>query len=588
MTETRTKRRLAAILAADVVGYSRMMAENEEDALARLKTLRLNAVDPIIARLGGRIFKNTGDGALAEFASALDAVHAALEIQRNMAEHNEDAWNGGAIRLRIGVSLGDVIVEADDLYGNGVNIAARMEGLAEPGGVCISSAVYDQIRSTQSLLFDDMGEQEIKNLDRPIRCYSVRLAPTNSMGPGGVNSADSDKPSIAVLPFQNMGADPEQDYFADGIVEEIITALSRFHWLFVIARNSTFTYKGKAVDVKRVGRELGVRYVVEGSVRRSSERIRITAQLIDARSGAHIWAERFDGSLQDIFDLQDQITSKIVAAVAPKVQQAEIERVSRKPTIDLGAYDHFLRGLASFNQRTKDSTDAALASFGKAVEADPNFAAAFGLAAMCYAWRQTNGWIADREDEQREASRLARRAMDMGMDDAVALANGAMALGQLVGELDDAAAMVDRALELNPNLAIAWLNSGVLRLYLGETDLAVKHLEHAMRLNPLDPNIFIARGGLAVANLIMGRLDEASALAERALADKPNWAGGLRTAAASHALAGRLEKAQSFMARLRLADPQLRISRITQLFPLRRPELLQEYLRGLRLAGLPE
>jgi TolB-like protein len=347
MADEHVVRRLTAILADDIAGYSRLMVCDEEGTLAQLKTLRKSIIDPTVEQHRGRIVKTTGDGAIVEFASAVDAVRCAVEIQRAMAERNADIPNDSRIEFRIGINVGDIIFDEDDIYGDGVNIAGRVETLAQPGAVCLSDTAYQQIKGKFSLVITDMGEQQLKNIAEPVRVYSVGYE-TVSARPA---LALPDKPSIAVLPFTNMSGDPEQDYFADGMVEDIIMALSRMRWLFVIARNSTFTYKGRAVSVKQVGRELGVRYVLEGSVRKTANRVRITGQLTDAASGAHLWSDRFDGSLEDIFDLQDHVTTSVIGAIAPKLEQAEIERAKRKPTESLDAYDFFLRGMETTSGR---------------------------------------------------------------------------------------------------------------------------------------------------------------------------------------------------------------------------------------------
>jgi adenylate cyclase len=397
-----------------------------------------------------------------------------------------------------------------------------------------------------------------------------------------------DIPSIAVLPFDNLTGDPAQEYFADGIVEEIITALTRFGRLFVIARNSSFTYKGRAVDVKQVGRELGVRYVLEGSVRKAANRVRITGQLIDAATGKHLWADRFDGALKDIFDLQDQVASSVVGAIAPKLEQAEIERAAHKPTQILDAYDLYLRGLASIHQATKDANSEALRLFHEAIKLDPEFASAYGMAAWCYAWRRLNGWVVDHEVETVEAARLARRAVELGKDDAVALAMGGYTLASIAGEVEDGAAFTDRALVLNPNLPMAWLLSGWVKVYLGEPEVAIERMTRAMRLSPRDPFSFVAYTRIGFANVFLGRYDEASSWAEKGLREQPNWAAAARGVAVAHALAGRTEQAQKAITRLRQLDPAFRVSDIKRLVTLRRPEDLARYEEGLRLAGLPE
>jgi len=397
-----------------------------------------------------------------------------------------------------------------------------------------------------------------------------------------------DKPSIAVLPFQNLSGDPEQEYFADGVVEDIISALSCKRWLFVIARNSSFTYRGRTVDVKQIGRELGVRYILEGSVRKAANRVRITGQLIDAATGAHLSADRFDGDLEDIFDLQDRITASVVEAIAPKLEQAEIERAKRKPTENLDAYDYFLRAMASFYQRSRDANDEALRLFYKAIEVDPDFATAYGMAAWCYGWRNLSGWATDRVREVSEGAKLAWRATELGKDDAVALARAGHALALLIGDLDSGVAFIDRALSLDPNLARGWYASGWVRVYRGEPELAIEHQARAMRLSPLDPTLYHMRVGTAFAHMLAGRFDEASSWAERAFREEPNYHPAAIVKAASNALAGRTNDARYAMDRLRQIDPALRISNLTERHPIRRPADLARFAEGLRMAGLPE
>jgi TolB-like protein len=397
-----------------------------------------------------------------------------------------------------------------------------------------------------------------------------------------------DKPSITVLPFQNLSGDPEQQYFTDGVVEDIITALSRVRWLFVIARNSSFTYKDRIVDVKDVGRELGVRYVLEGSVRKSANRVRITGQLLDATTGAHLWAERFEGAFDDIFDLQDRVAQSVVGAIAPQLERAEIERAKRKPTESLDAYDYYLRGVASLHIGTRTAIDTALPLFSRAIERDPEFASAYGGAAWCYFWRKLNGWMADPAKEVAEGIRLARLAVEFGRNDAVALTRGGHALAHLTGDLDGGIALIDRARLLNPNFATAWFLGGVLRIFRGETDSAVENLTHAVRLSPLDPEMFRIQAGMALAHFSAGRYDSALASAEDALGNLPSLLVTVAIVAASHALAGRLEDAQKAMERLQALDPSLNLANLKDWLPIRRPEDLARFSEGLRLAGLPE
>jgi TolB-like protein len=397
-----------------------------------------------------------------------------------------------------------------------------------------------------------------------------------------------DKPSIAVLPFLNLSGDPAQDYFIDGVVEDIVSALSRIRWLFVIARNSSFTYKGRAVDVKQVGRELGVRYVLEGSMRKSANRVRITGQLIDATTGVHIWAERFEGALDDIFDLQDQISASVVGAITRQLEQAEIERAKRKPTDSLDAYDYYLRGRADLNLGTRDAIAEGLPLFYKAIELDPDFASAHAMAAWCHFWRKVNGWMTDRPREIVEGTRLARRAVELGKDDAVALTRGGHALAHFVGDLDMSIALVDRALALDPNLAAAWFLGGFLRTERGDPDSAIDYFSRAMRFSPLDPEMFRMQAGMALAHLFAGRFDAASSWAEKAYRELPSFLMVVGIIAASHALAGRSDEARRAMSHLRQLDPTLRVSSLTDWLPIRRPEDLATFAEGLRRAGLPE
>ncbi len=405
-------RRLTAILAADVAGYSRLMGADEEGTHERLRGHLRELIEPKIAEQRGRVVKNTGDGFLAEFASVVDAVRCAVEMQRGMGDRNADVPPEKRIEFRMGINLGDVLAEEHDIFGDGVNVAARLEALAEPGAVSVSRVVRDQVRDKLPLAFDDLGEQQVKNITRPVRVYRVRHDAA-AIAPPPAPAAPlplPDKPSIAVLPFANMSGDPEQEYFADGMVEEIITTLSRIRWLFVIARNSTFTYKAKTVDVKQVGRELGVRYVLEGSVRRAAGRVRITAQLIDAANNAHLWADRFDGSLEDVFDLQDKVAIGVAGIIEPALRTAEICRSAARQTNDLTAYDLYLRGLPPWGSFEKDGIFQALELLGQAIDRDPHFGAALGLAAHCHHLLDVNGWVDDPEANRRKGVDLAHRA----------------------------------------------------------------------------------------------------------------------------------------------------------------------------------
>jgi len=478
-------RRLAAILAADVAGYSRLIGEDEEGTLNRLKSIRADVIDPKISAHRGRIVKTTGDGLLAEFASVVDALRCATEVQNGMAERNADIAAEKHVKFRMGINVGDIVVEDGDIFGDGVNVAARLEGLAEPGGICVSARVQEDVAGRLDLTFDDLGEQNLKNIARPVRVYRVRLAtaenkPKVTPTESGPALALPDKPSIAVLPFANMSGDPEQEYFADGMVEEIITALSRIRWLFVIARNSTFTYKGKAVDVKQVGRELGVRYVLEGSVRKAGQRVRITGQLIDAVAGTHLWADRFDGSLEDIFELQDKVAVSVAGVIEPALHAAEICRSATRPTNDLTAYDLYLRAYAM----QLSSAPEALRLLDQAIERDPQYGPALALAAVFHGERWIAGWSKDPEADNSASADLAWRALQVAGDDPITLSNAALALGPSSEDISTMMGLVDRALALNPSFARGWTISGLLRLFAGQSERAIEHAETALRLSP--------------------------------------------------------------------------------------------------------
>jgi len=574
-------RRLAAILAADVAGYSRLMGVDEEGTLERLKALRRELLDPKIAVHNGRIVKTTGDGMLVEFASVVDAVRCAVSVQQAMPERNTGIAADSRIELRIGINLGDVIVEAEDLYGDGVNIAARIEALADPGGVFVSNTVHDHVRDRLPFIFEDLGEQQVKNIARPVRVYRVRDVRAAESTPAHSPPALAlpDKPSIAVLPFQNMSGDPEQEYFADGMVEEIITALSRIRWLFVIARNSTFTYKGQAIDVKRVGRELGVRYVLEGSVRKGGGRVRITAQLIDATNGAHLWADRLDGLMEDIFELQDQVASSVAGIIEPALQAAETARSAARPTADLTAYDLYLRAYAMFVSSAPQMREA-LRLTEQAVARDPRFGPALAWAALCCYRLLDGGWSEDPVADRRKGVDFARRALEMAGDDPGVVVNSAFALAYFGEDIEAMIALVDSALTLNPNYARGWHISGVLRLRAGQPDIAIEHVVASLRLSPR------ARVGnsLAVigsAHFLSRRFDEAAPKLLLAIQDSPSSAQPYRFLAACYAHMGRPDDAREIVARLR-AITAVVIPDASYLRNLEHRELL---LSGLRSAA---
>jgi adenylate cyclase len=575
-------RRLAAILAADVAGYSRLMGADEEGTLERLKALRRELLDPKIAEHKGRIVKTTGDGFLVEFASIVDAVRCAVEVQRAMPERDTGVAADNRIELRIGVNLGDVIVEGDDLYGDGVNITARVEALADAGGVFVSNTVHDHVRDRLPFVFEDLGEQQVKNIARPVRVYRVRdggVAVKNPSAPALPALPLPDKPSIAVLPFANMSGDPEQEYFADGMVEEIITALSRIRWLFVIARNSSFTYKGQAVDVKQVGRELGVRYVLEGSVRKAGGRVRITGQLIDAVTGTHLWADRFDGSLEDVFELQDKVASSVAGVIEPALQAAETARSAGRPTDDLTAYDLYLRAYAIFWSSARQIPEA-LRLLEQAIARDPRYGPALAWAAICCNRLLTDGRSQDPAADRLKGADLARRALEVAGDDPGILANAAYALAYYGEDIGAMMAFVDRALMLNPGYARGWHISGLLKLWAGQPDIAIEHADAALRLSPRArvgaPLVTIGR-----AHFLSRRFVEAEPKLLLAIQEDSSDPTPYRWLAACYAHMGRLDDAREVVARLRAITSAV----VPDASFLRNPEHRELYLSGLRLAA---
>jgi TolB-like protein/class 3 adenylate cyclase len=482
MSEERVERRLAAILAVDVAGYSRLMGADEEGTLAAMRAVRREVGDPKIREHRGRIVKTTGDGLLVEFASVVDAVRCAAEMQREMIARNTGVPVERRLEFRMGINVGDIIIEDGDIFGDGVNIAARLEALAEPGGICLSASAYDQVRDRLDIAFADLGERQVKNIARPVRVYSIGQ---RSHGPQAaeVQVAQAmpaplpvpEKPSIAVLPFQNISGDPEQEYFADGMVEEITTALSRIPWLFVIARNSSFTYKGQAVDVKQVSRELGVRYVLEGSVRKAGNRMRITGQLIDAVTGAHLWADRFDGSPEDVFELQDKVASSVAGIIEPALQAAETARSANRPTNDLTAYDLYLRAYAMILSSTRQVAEA-LRLLEQAIARDPRYGPALAWAAICCFRLVGDGRSEDPAADRLKGIDFARRALEVAGDDPNILANVALALAYFGEDIGAMMALVDRALAINPNFARGWNVSSSLRNWAGQPDIAIEHM----------------------------------------------------------------------------------------------------------------
>jgi TolB-like protein/class 3 adenylate cyclase len=585
-TEMAVVRRLAAILAADVAGYSRLMAADEEGTLARLLSHRRALVDPKITEHHGRIVKSTGDGLLVEFPSAVEAVRCAVEVQRGMAERNAVVPIGERVEFRVGINLGDVIVEDDDIYGDGVNVAARLEGLAEPGGVFISNIVYEEVRDRLPFDFDDIGEQRVKNIARLVRVYRVPI--NDNLAAGALRPA-RDKPSLAVLPFQNMSGDPEQDYFADGIVEEITTAIARLPWLFVIARNSSFTYKGRAVDVRQVARELGARYVLEGSVRKAANRVRLTGQLIDTATAAHIWADRFDGALDDIFELQDQMASHVVGAIEPRLRLSEIERASCKPTERLDAYDLYLRALAQCQRFTGEGMREAIVFLERALAIDPFYAPAAAMIGRCRFFQFIQGWGSLSDAEIVDVVLLARQALEAGKDDPETLSVAAFTLSIFAGDHNTATAIVQQALRLNPNSVQAWMTSGWTSAHLDKPELAIEALQRAMRLSPLDPLGYLFAAGLAFAHSVARRYEEAIEWADRSLQQQPRFVIPMRLKTALWAHLDRLDQAREWLGRLLELQPGLTISKYKRAARVWfSPEFLAWYLAGLRKAGLPE
>ena len=593
MTE---RRKLAAILAADVVGFSRLTGADEDRTLARLRALRSDLIDPTIAVHNGRVVKRTGDGALVEFRSVVDAVRCAIEVQNAMVERNAGLPAERRIEFRIGIHLGDVVEESDgDLMGDGVNIAARLEGVAAPGAICLSEDAFRQVKSRLDLLVSDLGETRLKNIAEPMRVYALQVGVAANAKPAPAVTAATasaptlpDKPSIAVLPFTNMSGDPEQEYFVDGMVEDIITALSRFSQLFVIARNSTFTYKGRAVDVRQVARELGVRYVLEGSVRKAGNRLRITGQLIDAATGGHLWADRFDGGLEDVFDLQDKITGQVVGAIEPTLRKAEIERARRKPVENLDAYDLYLRALPHVYAVRPDENLVGFGLLCKGIDLAPNYALALSHAAWCLMQRVTRGWPPTGADDVATATALARRAVAAGRDDAVALA---LAGSVLVAVGRDYSAGLDaarRAVEQNPGSCFVNTMAGMAMLWGGDLENGRNLLERAMTLGPLDPSFFMNLVMVAGAELCRGHPERAIELALRSAALNPNWDSAYWVLAAAYGKLGRLEEARTALANFLERWPGATAAMLRERLPFRSGPSLDMILDGLRKAGLPE
>ncbi len=587
------ERRLTTILAADVVGYSRLMAADEGGTFAQLKTHRKELLDPKITEYHGRVVKLMGDGTLMEFGSVVDAVCFAVDVQRAMAERNAEVPEDQRITYRIGINVGDIIVEGDDIYGDGVNVAARLEGLAQPGGVCISGTVFNHIRNKVDLAFEDLGEKRVKNIPDPARVYRVDLSRTDTDSVGWSPDTGSlplpDKPSIAVLPFENMSGDPEQEFFADGMAEEIITALSRYRWFFVIARNSSFTYKGRAVDVTKVAKELGVRYVLEGSVRKAGNRVRVTAQLIDATTGNHIWAERYDRELDDIFELQDEITETIVAAIEPELGVVERERARRKPPGNLDAWGSYQRGLWHFfSDPTREGMDEAKRLFQRAIELDPGFAVAHAELAWTHESDIHRGLTDDPEASLEQAARAAEKAVALDARDPCARC----ALGRahiFRRAYDKAIAETEAAVGLNTSFDRGYYCLGLALLYGGRPEESIPQFERAIRLNPRFPALWAYLDILARAYFNLKRYEEAAVWFEKATQQPISSFLPFVHGAAALGHLGRLDEARAMLADAKKRNPDFSADTVKSTVGMYgRYSGADRIIDGLRKAGLPE
>ncbi len=580
------ERRLAAIMATDVVGYSRLIRADEEGTLAALKALRADLIDPKIAEHHGRIVKLMGDGMLVEFASVVDAVHAAVETQQAVSYRNADVPADKRIELRIGINLGDVVIDGDDIQGDGINVAARLEGMAEPGGICVSGMVYEGVRDRIDIPFEDLGEQKVKNIDRPVRVWRWV---TDGVAAAGTASADKplplpDKPSIAVLPFNNMSGDADQDYFSDGITEDIITGLSRFRNLFVIARSSSFTYKGRAVNVRDVGRDLGVHYILEGSVRRAGNRIRVTAQLIDAETGHHIWADRYDRKLEDIFAVQDELTETIAATLEMQVGVAAQGRATRKTPQNLGAYDFVLRGHAIIVHTFHDNLRAR-EMFEQALRLDPGCARAWVALASSHMIDFNSGWGESPEDSLDEALRHARKAAQLDSADSYPyrlMTN----MHSMKGQYDDALNHARRALRLNPNDADAYASLAQLLTYLGQPGEALDAVATAMRLNPHHPSWYWWHNGFAM--IMAGDCEAALTSLKEALSRYPGFVTPHRHLAVCYMRLGQEADARNAVADIIKLEPAYSLQRLSIRLPFKHLEDRERYLDDLRRAGVPD
>jgi adenylate cyclase len=591
LPDERVERRLAAVLAADVAGYSRLMGRDEERTLAELKSLRKMLVDPIIATHRGRIVKTTGDGMLVEFASVVDAARCAVTIQQEVAKQDVGKSPELRIQFRIGIHVGDIIIDDNDIFGDGVNIASRLEGIAEPGGVCISDDAHRQIRGKVDIIFDDMGEQTLKNIVEPMRSWQMRLASRatdaiRSSSPPIINLTVPDKPSIVVLPFDNMSAEADQDYLADGIVEAITAALSCIRSFFVIARSSAFTYKGRVTNARDIGKELGVAYLLEGSLQKVGNRLRIIVQLIETEGGAHVWNSRFDGAIDDFFDLEDRITQQVAGALQPSIRIAEIKRSRRKRPQDLSCYDYTMRAMPHVWTLERDESTKALELLEKALTIDPEYPLALVLAGWCHAQRAVYTWVDDIVGSQEIARSLAERAADLSGDDPLVLAVLG-AVHTFVRNHGTARVLLERAVSLDPNCAWAWSRLGWIENYADRPDKAIENFERALRLSPMDPMNFNNYVGIGTAHEIQEEYDEAGALYRRALVERPNAVWIYRALAAVLSGAGRVEEAKQALVEVLRNYPDLTISKVRQAM-VHSEAALDRMAENLRRLGLPD
>ncbi|WP_114948325.1 adenylate/guanylate cyclase domain-containing protein [Microvirga calopogonii] len=579
----KVQRRLAAILAADVVGFSQLMGEDEEGTLTQVKSLRRDIIEPKAVEHHGRVVKTTGDGFLVEFSSPTEAVQCAVEMQEDLASRATDK-TPRPLQLRIGINLGEIIFEEDgDIYGDGVNIAARLEQLAQPGAVCVSAKVYEEVRDKLPYPFRDQGERLVKNIAKPVRVYS--LFDGNGAAPQ-TSPPIPERPSIAVLPFDYMSESRDGEFLADGLSEDIIAALSRIRSFFVIARNSTFTYKGKAVNVQQVSRDLGVRYVLEGSVRRSRDKVRITAQLIDATTGAHLWADRYDGMVDDIFELQDRITASVVGAIQPSIRAAEIERAHRKRPDSLNAYDLVMQALPHVWSLDATSNRVATRLLDQALKLDPVYPLALSLASWCSGQRVIYNWSTNPESDKRDALEKAQLAAGLASDDPFVL-TVLGAAHTITREFQAALYLLDKALTLDPNSAWAWNRSGWLHTFRDDPRTGIDHFERAIRLSPFDPMVFNSYAGIGDAHFVAGRYPEAVTWLEKARLAHPRAAWINRFLAASYALSGRQQEAEVCVQRLLTTYPGLTVTAVKAAPPFS-PEVIDRLCEGLKQAGLPE